>query len=83
MITRDTEFGAPWNDQCYTVQFYLTWKYNHIMFTSNVLYEEICLPGPKKYTEDELYEFAKTCITQTYADLFELDSFVIHIEKID
>lgn len=53
------------------------------MFTSNVLYEEICLPGPKKYTEDELCEFAKTCITQTYADLFELDSFVIHIKKID
>lgn len=82
MIINDTEFGAPWNDQCYTVQFYLTWKYNHIMFTSNILYEEICLPGPKKYTEDELCEFAKIHITEIYADLFDFDNFIIHIEKI-
>ena len=53
------------------------------MFTSNVSYEEICLPGPKKYTEDELYEFAKNHITEVYADLFDFDNFIIHIEKID
>lgn len=52
------------------------------MFTSNILYEEICLPGPKKYTEDELCEFAKIHITEIYADLFDFDNFIIHIEKI-
>lgn len=82
MIINDTEFGAPWNDQCYTVKYYLTWKYNYIMFTSNTLYDEMCLPGPKKYTEDELSDFAKGCIMQKHADLFELDNFLIHIEKI-
>lgn len=83
MITRITEFGAPWNDQCYTIRFYLTWKCNHVMFTSNDLFEEMCLPGPKRYTEDELSNCAKERITEIYSDLLNLDNFVIHIEKID
>lgn len=82
MIINDTKFGAPWNDQCYTIRFYLTWKYAHVMFTSNDLFEEMCLPGPKRYTEDELSEAAKERITEIYSDLLNLDSFIIHIIKI-
>lgn len=82
MIFNSTEYGAPWNDQCYIVKFYLTIQFDDIIFTSNDLSKEISLPGPQKYTEDYLIEFSKECITETYQDLFDYDNFIIHIIDI-
>lgn len=83
MSFNSDEYGAPWNDQCYTVQFYLTVMFDEIVFTSNSLSKEICLKGPRKYTEEDLKEAAIISITEIYQDLFNYDNFLIHIVKID
>lgn len=82
MLINDTEFGAPWNDQCYTVTFYLTITFQDILFKSSELHIEMCLHGPKKYTEDELLEYAKTSVIEKYKDLFDYDNFIVHILNI-
>lgn len=42
----------------------------------------MCLPGPKRYTEDELLEYAKVHIKEEYKELFDYDNFLICILKI-
>lgn len=51
MLVADNEFGAPWNDQFYTVRY--------VDFDGNIEEETLVLPGPKKYDEDDLYRKAK------------------------
>lgn len=82
MLINETEFGAPWNDQCYIVTFYLTITFGDILFKSSELHIEICLRGPKKYSEIELEEYAQTAIIEEYKDLFEYDNFIVHILNI-
>lgn len=82
MLINDTEFGAPWNDQCYTVTFYLTIAFQEVLFKSSEQYIEMCLPGPQKYTEEELLEYAKVHIKEEYKELFDYDNFLICILKI-
>ena len=52
MLVADNEFGAPWNDQFYTVEYIE-------VDTGEPGTEIMTLSGPKKYDEDELYEAAR------------------------
>ena len=52
MLVADNEFGAPWNDQFYTVRYI-------IVNTGEINTETMVLDGPKRYSEDELYDHAK------------------------
>lgn len=51
MLVSDNEFGAPWNDQFYNVK--------HIVVdTAEPATDVMILPGPRKYSEQDLYEEA-------------------------
>ena len=52
MLVSSNEFGAPWNDQYYTVRY----------ITVDDIFPEVgtlILSGPKNYDTEELYEEAK------------------------
>lgn len=52
MLVADNEFGAPWNDQFYTVRYI-------IVDIGKINTETMVLDGPKHYSEDELYDHAR------------------------
>lgn len=79
MLIKDNEFGAPWNDQNYTVVFFLTVDFNGLEFKSKNLEESFTLSGPKHYDSHELNEEAYRIIKERYKSLFEYDNFIIHI----
>ncbi len=51
MLVADNEFGAPWNDQFYEVEYI-------IVDTGEPNKETMVLDGPKKYSVEELHEKA-------------------------
>ncbi len=52
MLVADNEFGAPWNDQFYTVRYI-------IVDTGEINTETMVLDGPKRYDYDELDQHAR------------------------
>lgn len=75
MLTNDSEFGAPWNDQFYDVTFYFRLELNDIKFTSEQLEISFCLSGPRDYDHSELREFAYNAICEEYK--FDYDQIII------
>lgn len=51
MLVADNEFGAPWNDQFYEVQYI-------VVDTAEPRTEIMTLDGPKKYSVEELHKKA-------------------------
>lgn len=52
MLVADNEFGAPWNDQFYMVEYIE-------VDTGEPGKELMTLSGPKKYDDEDLYEAAR------------------------
>ena len=50
MLINDNEYNAPWNDQYYIV------AYDH---DGEFTVDTMILPGPRKYTHDELKRYAE------------------------
>ena len=66
MIIRNEEFGAPWNDQFYTITFYFKTKINNVEFTSETLENTLVLGGPHDYDYEELKSYAYRQIYENY-----------------
>lgn len=66
MITKDNEFGAPWNDQFYTIKYIFKLDVEFLTFTSDVNELIITLPGPKQYSDSEISKYALEEISKTY-----------------
>ena len=75
MITRNEEFGAPWNDQFYNVTFYFKLNLNGIEFVSEQLEIQFTLSGPYNYDHSELKEYAYNAIDDIYK--FDYNQIII------
>ena len=75
MITRNEEFGAPWNDQFYNVKFYFKLNLDGVEFTSEQLETFFILQGPYNYEYCELEKYAHDAICDIYK--FDYDQIVI------
>lgn len=75
MITRNEEFGAPWNDQFYNVTFYFKLNLDGVEFISEQLETQFTLSGPHNYDYSELKEHAYNTIDNVYK--FDYNQIVI------
>ena len=73
MITRNEEFGAPWNDQFYTVEFHWELDIKGLIFSSEQDSIIITLPGPKQYSDLQIKKHSIDRIYELYEGLLDSD----------
>lgn len=75
MLINDSEFGAPWNDQFYNIEFHFELDQDGIGFVSEKLKTKIVLSGPKDYDKNYILDVAYDQIRSEYD--FDYDNIVI------
>ena len=73
MITKNEEFGAPWNDQFYTIEFHWELNVEGILFSSETDNVIITLPGPKQYSDLQIKKYSIERIHELYKNLLNSD----------
>ena len=79
MTIYNEQFGAPWNDQFYSIKFHFELDLDGIGFVSEQLETAITLLGPKDYEKEYIIEIASKTIEKEY----DIDYDTIVIDNIE